>query len=125
MMNTKESNAQTLSGETPDMLSLVGFCLARDSCQFKKGIALCERAIALDSQNTEHYLHLGRIHLLAGHKALAIATFRRGMKIRKDHRFIHELKKIGIRQSPPFASLPRRHVLNLVTGKVLQLLKLR
>ena len=116
---------QNLSGETPDILSLIGFCLARDSRQFKKGAALCEKAIALDSQNTDHYLHLGRIHLLAGHKALAIATFRRGMRIRKDHRFILELKKIGIRQSPPFATLSRRNVLNVVTGKVLQLLKLR
>lgn len=121
----KNADAQNLSGETPDILSLVGFCLARDSRQFKKGVALCERAIALDVQNPEHYLHLGRIHLLAGHKALAIATFRRGMKIRRDKRFILELQKIGIRQSPPFATLPRRHVLNVVTGKLLQILRLR
>lgn len=125
-MKTEEKNGtQSLSGETPDMLSLVGFCLARDSRQFKKGVALCEKAIALDSQNTEHYLHLGRIHLLAGHKARAIATFRRGLKIRKDNRLILELQGIGIRQSPPFASLPRTNVLNIVTGKLLQLLKLR
>lgn len=118
-------DTQNLSGETPDMLSLVGFCLARDSRQFKKGVALCEKAIALDPQNTEHYLQLGRVHLLAGHKALAIASFRRGLKIRKDQRFIRELQKIGIRKTPLFASLPRTHVLNIVSGKLLQLLKLR
>lgn len=125
MTISERHDAQSLSGETPDMLSLVGFCLARDSRQFKKGAALCEKAIALDPHNTDHYLHLGRIQLLAGHKALAISTFRRGLKIRKDQRFVRELQKIGIRKSPPFAALPRTHILNIVTGKLLQLLKLR
>lgn len=125
-MNSENKNdSKSLSGETPDMLSLVGFCLARDSHQFKKGVALCEKAIALDSQNTDHYLHLGRIHLLAGHKARAIATFRRGMKIRRDNRLIHELQQIGIRKSPPFASLSRTNVLNIITGKIMQILRLR
>lgn len=125
-MSTEELNNQShLSGETPDMLSLVGFCIARDSRQFKKGMAMCEKAISLDSQNTDHYLHLGRIHLLAGHKSLAIATFRRGLKIRRDNRITAELQKIGIRKSPPFSSLARTHVLNIVAGKLLQLLNLR
>ena len=118
-------DVQSLSGETPDMLSLCGFSLAKDSRQYKKGVALCEKAIALDFQNTSHYLHLGRVHLLAGHKARAIATFRKGLKIRKDNRLLHELQVIGIRKSPPFASLSRTNVLNIVTGKLLQVLRLR
>jgi tetratricopeptide (TPR) repeat protein len=121
----KKEAAQSLSGETPDMLSLCGFGLAKNSRQFKKGVALCEKAIALDAQNTEHYLHLGRVHLLAGHKSRAIATFRKGLKIRKDPRLIAELQKIGIRKSPPFATLARTNILNIVAGKVLHLLKLR
>lgn len=121
----EKDTAQSLSGETPDMLSLCGFGLAKNSRQFKKGVALCEKAIALDAQNTEHYLHLGRVHLLAGHKARAIATFRKGLKIRKDPRLIAELQKIGIRKSPPFATLARTNILNIVAGKVLHLLKLR
>ena len=125
MANEEKKDGQSLSGETPDMLSLCGFSLAKDSRQFKKGVALCEKAIALDSQNTIHYLHLGRVHLLAGHKARAIATFRHGLKIRKDHRLIQELQRIGIRKSPPFASLSRTNVLNIITGKLLQLMKLR
>ena len=118
-------DVKSLSGETPDMLSLCGFSLAKDSRQYKKGVALCEKAIALDFQNTSHYLHLGRVHLLAGHKARAIATFRKGLKIRKDNRLLHELQVIGIRKSPPFASLSRTNVLNIVTGKLLQVLRLR
>lgn len=121
----EKNDGQSLSGETPEMLSLCGFGLAKDSRQFKKGVALCEKAIALDAQNTTHYLHLGRVHLLAGHKARAIATFRKGLKIRKDNRLIQELQRIGIRKSLPFASLSRTNVLNIITGKLLQLLKLR
>ena len=121
----EKSDAQSLSGETPDMLSLCGFSLAKDSRQYKKGVELCEKAIALDAQNTTHYLHLGRVYLLAGHKARAIATFRRGLKIRKDNRLIQELQRIGIRKSPPFASLSRTNVLNIITGKLLQLMNLR
>lgn len=125
-MAIEDTNAaQSLSGESPDMLSLCGFSLAKDSHQFKKGVALCEKAIALDSQNTDHYLHLGRVHLLAGHKARAITAFRRGLKIRKDNRLIHELQRIGIRKSPPFASLSRTNVFNIITGKLMNLLKLR
>lgn len=111
--------------DSPEMLSLMGFCIARDSRQFKKGIALCEKAIALNPHHSDHYLHLGRIHLLAGRKELAIATFRRGLKIRMDRRIIHELQEIGIRKAPPFASLSRTHILNIVTGKMLRLLNLR
>lgn len=125
MDKIKNYDPKNLSGETPDILSLVGFSLARDSRQFKKGAALCERAIALEPRNIDHYLHLGRVHLLAGHKTMAIATFRRGLKIRKDNRLVAELQKIGIRKSPPFESLSRTNVLNIVTGKLLQLLKLR
>lgn len=125
-MAIEEKNAgQSLSGETPDMLSLCGFGLAKNSRQFKKGAALCEKAIALDALNTEHYLHLGRVHLLAGHKTRAIATFRKGLKIRKDQRLINELQKIGIRKSPPFATLSRTNILNIVAGKLLHLLKFR
>jgi len=126
-MNSEKTNDDPIShsGETPDMLSLCGFSLAKDSHQFKKGVAMCEKAIALDAQNTTHYLHLGRVYLLAGHKARAIATFRKGLKIRKDRRLIQELQQIGIRKSPPFASLSRTNVLNIITGKIMQLLKLR
>jgi len=32
---------------------------------------------------------------------------------------------LGIRQAPPFASLPRNHVVNRVTGRILNALRLR
>lgn len=111
--------------ETPEMLSLMGYSLARDAGQLQKGIELCLKAITLNPHNSDHYLHLGRIYLLANKKDYAIKAFRKGLKIRKDARILEELRLLGIRQTPPFAALPREHVVNRLTGKVLSMLKLR
>lgn len=111
--------------ESPEILSLMGYGLARETGQFRKGIELCLKAISLDPHNSDHYLHLGRIYLLAKKIDLAMKIFRKGLKIRKDPRILEELRLLGIRRSPPFASLPRNHVVNRVTGKILNVLKLR
>jgi tetratricopeptide (TPR) repeat protein len=111
--------------ESPEMLSLLGYSLARESGQIKKGIQMCQKAISLNPHNCDHYLHLGRLFLLAGKKAEAIKVFRIGLRIRKDARIIAELKQLGIRKSPPFQSLGREHLLNRLAGKVMVALRLR
>jgi len=111
--------------ESPEMLSLMGYSLVREAGQFRKGIELCLKAIALNPYNSDHYLHLGRIYLLAKKKDLAIKIFRKGLKMRKNSRIIVELRLLGCRRSPPFVSLTRNHVVNRVTGKILNSLKLR
>ncbi|NTV49793.1 MAG: tetratricopeptide repeat protein [Geobacteraceae bacterium] len=111
--------------ESPEMLSLMGYSLASETGQFRKGIELCTRAISLNPLNSDHYLLLGRIYLLAKKKDLAIKIFRKGLKIRKDPRIIEELNLLGCRSSLPFESLPRKHVINKVTGKILNTLKLK
>ena len=118
----RENNQNT---ESPEMLSLMGYSVAREAGQLKKGIEMCLRAISLNSHKSDHYLHLGRIYLLANKKDLAIRVFRQGLKIRKDPRIMGELRQMGNRRSPPFASLPRNHVVNMVAGKILNTLKLR
>lgn len=113
------------STETPEMISLMGYSLAKQSGQLKEGIALCEKAIALSPNQSEHYLNLGRIYLLANKKEPAIRIFKTGLRIRKDHRIINELKSLGIRKPPFVSSLSRDHVINILAGKVFSLLKLR
>ena len=113
------------STETPEMISLMGYSLAKQSGQLKEGIALCEKAISLNPHHTEHYLHLGRIYLLANKKAPAIKIFKTALRIRKDPRIIHELKSLGIRKPPFLRSLSRDHLLNIWAGKVFKILKLR
>lgn len=111
--------------ESPEMLSLMGYSLAREAGQFRKAIEMCLKAIASNPHNCEHYLHLGRIYLLAGNKEFAIKAFRKGLKLRKDAKIVEELRQLGIRRFPPFASLSRSHVVNRVTGKILRILKLQ
>lgn len=111
--------------ESSEMLSLLGFAVASESGQFRKGIDMCLKAISLNPRNTDHYLLLGRIYLLANKKEHAIKIFTKGLKIRKDARIMKELRLLGSRRSLPFSSLPRTHVLNRVTGQILNTLKLR
>ena len=120
MENSEHSHA-----ESPEMLSLMGYSLAREAGQFQKGIELCHKAITMSPHNCEHYLHLGRIYLLAHKREQAIRAFHLGLKIRKDARILEEIRQLGSRKSPPFSSLPRGHVVNRVTGKILTTLKLR
>ena len=110
--------------ESPEMLSLMGYSLASEAGQFRKGIELCLKAISLNPYNSDHYLQLGRIYLLANKKDLAIKIFRKGLKIRKDPRIMEELRLLGCRRSPPFDSLPRDHVVNRVSGQILNSLRL-
>lgn len=109
---------------SPQMLSLMGYCVVSDSGQIKQGVAMCERAIMNDPRNSEHYLNLGRIYLLVGDKRRAIRVFKNGLQIRKDPRIVKELQQLGVRRTPPIRVLPREHILNRVAGKVLHLLKM-
>ena len=113
------------STETPEMISLMGYSLAKQSGQLKEGIALCKKAISLNPNLAEHYLNLGRIYLLANRRELAIRIFKTGLRIRKDPRIIMELKSLGIRKPPFLRSLSRGHLINIVAGKVFTLLRLR
>jgi tetratricopeptide (TPR) repeat protein len=118
-------NVEHHHAETPEMMSLMGYSLAKEAGQFQKGIELCHRAISMSPHNCEHFLHLGRIYALAKKREQAIKAFNLGLRIRKDSRIMDELRKLGLRKSPPFPSLPRGHVVNRLTGKLLHTLKLR
>lgn len=108
--------------ESPEMLSLMGYSIAREAGQFRKGIELCLKAIAMDPHNSRHYLHLGRIYLLAKKKDIAIKVFKKGLKTSKDPKIIAELSLLGTRRSPTFSSLPRQHIVNRMFGRVLHAL---
>ncbi len=118
-------NPDQRHAESPEMLSLMGYSLAKEAGQFQKAIELCLRAISANPENCEHYLLLGRVYVLANRKELAIKTFRKGLKVKKDARIMEELRQLGLRRSPPIASLPRNHIANKLTGKILHTLRLR
>lgn len=107
------------------IIGLMGYSLATDRGQINKGIELCNKAVQLDPNNSDNYIYLGKLYLMAEKKELAIKAFRAGLKIRRDERAIEELKKLGVRKPPPFDSLPRDHKLNIVFGKILKMMQLR
>jgi tetratricopeptide (TPR) repeat protein len=122
-MSTK--NNSNASSDNPEMLSIMGYSLAKESGRIKEGISLCEKALKFNPRESEHYLNLGRIYLLAGKKEHAIKVFKTGLRVGKDRRILHELKNLGVRKPPVFGGFHRDHVLNIAAGKLLKLLRLR
>jgi len=110
---------------TPIALSYLGYCLAREHQQIQKALALCLNALQADPNNPIFYLNLGRVYLLAGHKAKAIKTFRKGLKQGRSPEIIEELKGLGLRGTPAFPSLSRGNFLNKYFGLLLEKLGLR
>ena len=112
-------------GDSPALKSYLGFCLAKERMQFKKGVALCREATILEPVNSQYWLNLGRVCLLARQKRPAIEAFRRGLKVNCNKQIVDELKRLGLRKTPVFSNLERTHFLNRQVGRVLDQLNLR
>jgi len=109
----------------PLVASYLGYCLAQEDQQFKKAAALCRDAIKRQPAEVLHYLNLGRVYLAAGQKVMAIKAFRQGMKISRNRQIMVELRNLGERKEPVFASLERDHPLNRFLGYFFNRLGLR
>jgi tetratricopeptide (TPR) repeat protein len=66
-------------GASPEIKSYLGLCLALERGQIRDGIALCRQAIAEETGNPVHYLHLARIYLKEKRKDEAIEILRTGL----------------------------------------------
>src|SRR6266545_1705018 len=64
---------------SPEILSNLAYCLAKEKGEFDTAVSLCNEAIEDDSANIIHYLNLGRVYLLSGKKTEAIRVFRNGL----------------------------------------------
>lgn len=128
--------------EIPVVNSYLAYCMAKERGQFREAIRLCEAALKVEPHNPAHHLNLGRVYLLTKQKTKALAAFRKGLssdavkdgsvaaqsadgRAKQQALILAELRGLGIRKRPPFASLPRDHALNRITGKVLARLRLR
>jgi tetratricopeptide (TPR) repeat protein len=109
----------------PGIQSYLGLCLAVERGQVKEGIALCRKAIEVDTGNPVHYLHFGKIYLREKRRAEAIEIFREGLSFGDNAEIRHILDILGTRKKPLFPFLPRNHFLNKYSGKLLRLLRLR
>jgi predicted Zn-dependent protease len=129
------------AGETPSALALLeralkqndnrswhsylGYCIAKERGQVKKGSDLCVASLELEPENPVHYLNLAKVHLVAGHKPEAIGVLRKGMALGGNQEILALLGEIGTRKAPVISFLPRDNPFNRVLGLLLDRLGLR
>jgi len=114
-----------IMAKDPLYLSSKALCVARVRRSFKEAIYLCRDALDIEPANPVHYLHLGRIMLLAGQKRKAIAAYRDGLKRGENPEIIAEMEKLGKRKAPVFKFLDRGHPLNRISGLMLSKIGMR
>ena len=111
--------------KTPLACSYLAYCLAKEKGAYRESVAICMDARKEDPKNSDIYLILGRIHLLAENRKQAIHFFRLGLRQGKNSRIENELNALGLRKSPPLPFLQRSNPLNIFLGKLLTKLWLR
>jgi len=111
--------------ETPELLSHLGYCRAKEKQDFQQAISLGKNALRDEPWNSIHYLNLGRSYLLSERRKDAIRTLRDGLLHENNPRIKEELARLGTRKYPVIASLPREHPFNKLFGKILTRLNLR
>lgn len=116
--------ASKLEG-TPEIMSCLAFCLAKERKEFHRAVSLCRSAIGEEPGSSIHYLNLGRVLLLDGRKREAIRVFRDGLLHENNPAIREELNRLGTRKYPVISSLPRNHRVNKVLGKLFTRLGLR
>ena len=111
--------------DNPSWYSYLGYCVAKQRGQIKKGIDLCLISLELELKEPVHYLNLGNIYLVSGNKSEALRVFREGM-VRGDNEEIQRiLDEIGMRKVPIIKSLPRNNPVNRFLGILLGKIGLR
>lgn len=110
---------------TPLACSYLAYCRAKEEGAYREAVAICMDARKEDPKNSDIYLMLGKIHLLAENRKQAIHVFRLGMRQGKNSRIANELNALGLRKSPPLPFLHRSNPFNKFLGKLLSKLWLR
>lgn len=109
----------------PEAKAWHGYCLAREKNDFFQGISLCYEALQIKPRSSEIYLALGRIYLLAGHRASAVKTLQKGLMVDYNREIYRLLKCIGTRKPPVFRFLERSNKANVMFGSIMSKMGLR
>ena len=113
------------TADDPLLHSYLGFCIAKERGQFRKGRDLCLESIELEPENPVHYLNLAKVHQVAGDKSETLSALRKGMSVGGSEEIASLLARLGNRRPPPIAFLPRDNPLNKWLGILLGRLGLR
>lgn len=112
-------------GDNPSWHSYLGYCIAKERGQVKKGTDLCLASLELEPVNPVHHLNLARVYLIAGQKSEALAALRLGMNAGGSPEIVALLVRMGSRKPPVLSFLSRDNALNKMLGKLLSRLGLR
>ena len=109
--------ARRVDPHSPRYRSYYGLCLGITERRFDHALELCRSAAKEEFYNPELYRNLAQVHLAFGFKAEGIRYLRRGLMIDPaNQQILDDLKDLGVRRRPPFAFLPRRHLINRWIG---------
>jgi tetratricopeptide (TPR) repeat protein len=111
--------------DTPEWYSYLGYCIARQRGQHRKGLELCQASLAVEPDNPMHFLNLGRVHLNKGDKIKALQIWREGMAKGGCPELLQQLERLGTRSRPIIPVLHRNNPLNRYLGILLNRLGLR
>jgi tetratricopeptide (TPR) repeat protein len=109
----------------PEAKAWQGYCLAIEKNNFQHGISLCHEARQLQPKNSEIYLALGRIYLLAERRAEAVKALLHGLKLDHNREIDRLLESIGMRKPTLFRFLSRNNKINIVSGRLFSRIGLR
>ncbi len=115
-------------GEVPSLCySYLGYGLAHQGGQIKKGLRLCRHAIKLEFFQPENYVNLARTALLSDrYRHQAAVAVLDGLEIDPDHPELLELQRqLGARRPPVLRFLFRRNLLNRILGWIRHQLRRR
>jgi tetratricopeptide (TPR) repeat protein len=110
---------------SPLVRSYIAYCRAMTECLYHEPVAICLEARREEPKNSDIYLNLGRIHLLAENRKQAIQVFQLGLRQQRNSRISAELRALGLRKPPPLPFLQRSNPLNKYLGILMAKLMLR
>lgn len=111
--------------DNPSWYSFLGYCIARERGQHRKGVELCMKSLAVEPDHAAHFLNLGKVHLLTGDKMEGLRVLREGMAKGGSPGLVRQLESLGMRKSPVFTMFHRDNPLNKYLGLLLRRLGLR
>ncbi|HBG07476.1 MAG: hypothetical protein A2075_11905 [Geobacteraceae bacterium GWC2_58_44] len=111
--------------DNPSWHSYLGYCIAKERGQVRKGTELCIASLTLEPENPDHYLNLAKVHVIAAQKSEALSVLRQGMSVGGNPEILALLELLGTRKPPVLSFLSRDNIMNKVLGKLLGRMGLR
>ena len=107
----------------PSVLAFYGLAVGHAE-NVRDGLKICFQALSADRRNSNAYLCLARLYVLADSKKNAIDVLGQGIRVCQNRRELIALRRaLGIRQIRAIPFLPRDNAVNVRLGRVLRKLK--